>query len=137
MTTATALSIARTKIVCRNSACQETPEVCDNGEDDDGDGFVDCWDADCVDSCDYREICDNQTDDDEDGFVDCDDQDCFRHQICIGGIEICDNRADDDNDGFIDCEDSDCFNSPGCEAMVESAATAKTTISMASLIAGI
>lgn len=46
-------------------------EICNNGTDDDGDGFTDCEDFDCV--C---EICDNGIDDDGDGFVDGEDSDC-------------------------------------------------------------
>ena len=46
-------------------------EICDNGADDDNDGFVDCEDFECT--C---EICNNGIDDDEDGFIDEQDSDC-------------------------------------------------------------
>ena len=49
------------------------PEICDNGEDDDNDGDVDCADSECP-RC--IEICDNGVDDDFDGDVDADDLDC-------------------------------------------------------------
>lgn len=42
-------------------------EICNNGIDDDGDGFID---EDCP------EICDNGIDDDGDGLTDCNDPDC-------------------------------------------------------------
>lgn len=52
-------------------------EICNNGIDDDGDGFIDCEDFDCENSPDcLTEICDNGIDDDGDGFIDCDDFDC-------------------------------------------------------------
>ncbi|MDP2161083.1 MAG: hypothetical protein Q8K02_11410 [Flavobacterium sp.] len=52
-------------------------EICNNGIDDDGDGFIDCADFDCNESpfC-AVEICDNGIDDDGDGFTDCEDFDC-------------------------------------------------------------
>ncbi|GGD35806.1 MULTISPECIES: hypothetical protein [Flavobacterium] len=52
-------------------------EICNNGIDDDGDGFIDCDDFDCNESpfC-AVEICNNGIDDDGDGFIDCDDFDC-------------------------------------------------------------
>ncbi len=46
-------------------------EICNNGVDDDNDGFTDCTDNDCT--C---EICDNGMDDDGDGFTDEEDSDC-------------------------------------------------------------
>jgi hypothetical protein len=56
----------------------ETPERCDNAEDDDGDGLVDCADPDCHGSpaCGTPEDCSNGTDDDGDGLVDCADPGC-------------------------------------------------------------
>ena len=52
---------------------ERVPEICDNGEDDDGDGDADCADSECPDCV---EICDNGEDDDFDGDVDADDLDC-------------------------------------------------------------
>ena len=49
-------------------------EICDNNVDDDGDGDIDCVDADC--NCGNTEVCDNGIDDDNDGLIDCDDPDC-------------------------------------------------------------
>lgn len=59
-------------------------EICDNGIDDDGDGFKDCADPDCIDfpGCEPEEICDNKIDDDGDGLVDCDDPDCEDFEDC-------------------------------------------------------
>ncbi len=77
------------------------PEICDNGIDDDGDGFVDGDDWDC---CKPEEICDNGIDDDCDGFIDNQDWDCCNP----ADPEICDNGIDDDCDGLIDDQDPDC-----------------------------
>lgn len=61
---------------CFSKNCQE---ICDDGKDNDGDGFVDCADTDC-EPC--REICNNGLDDDRDRLVDCDDPDCAGKAIC-------------------------------------------------------
>jgi len=55
-------------------------------------------------------ICDEGIDNDNDGFIDCDDSDCSStFPACMGPVEICDNDIDDDTDGYTDCEDfQDC-----------------------------
>jgi len=98
-------------------SCDESEpviEICDNGLDDDGDGVIDCADADCyaLAACfvNGREICDDGIDDDGDNVTDCDDADCNSYSSCRTGqvIEICNNGVDDDGDGLIDCDDADC-----------------------------
>jgi hypothetical protein len=86
------------------------PEVCDDGEDNDDDGLVDCDDAPCP-ACGSGgdETCDDEVDNDDDRLVDCADPDCFDG---CPGHEDCDNSADDDSDASVDCDDPDCFN--GC-----------------------
>ncbi|MDA3863741.1 MAG: hypothetical protein PF689_07720, partial [Deltaproteobacteria bacterium] len=59
------------------------------------------------------EICNNSQDDDEDGMVDCDDSECQHLSICSGEFN-CHNDSDDDNDGWTDCQDPDCMFQPGC-----------------------
>jgi hypothetical protein len=86
-------------------------EICDNGADDDGDGFVDCADQDCAGSC--REAdCGDGVDDDADGRIDCDDPDCVDacDLVCPEGncAEDCTNGVDDDLDFQVDCADPDC-----------------------------
>ncbi|MEM7246076.1 MAG: M14 family zinc carboxypeptidase [Acidobacteriota bacterium] len=83
---------------CPTCGCQEE---CDNGVDDDGDGDVDCDDADCT----CIEICDDGVDNDRDGLTDCDDPDCSDDPACP---EDCVNGVDDDADGDVDCDDSEC-----------------------------
>ncbi|MBX2801679.1 MAG: FG-GAP repeat protein [Myxococcales bacterium] len=82
-------------------------EKCDNGADDDKDGFVDCGDQDCYASCGER--CFNNVDDDGDGLVDCADDECT--SACDwspGDPEDCANGIDDDRDYIVDCADDDC-----------------------------
>jgi hypothetical protein len=89
--------------------------LCDDGEDNDLDGAVDCDDRDCRldDACVVPEICGNGADDDGDGAVDCDDSDCEGSPLCPT-TEICNNGIDDDRDGRTDCEDADCADDPSC-----------------------
>ncbi len=55
-------------------------EICDNGQDDDNDGFADCEDNDCIEirECD----CSDGQDNDMDGFTDCEDSDCQGDSAC-------------------------------------------------------
>ena len=62
--------------------------------------------------------CDDGADDDGDGMIDCADADCFEAGICEAGgneernDERCSDWIDNDGDGSVDCDDSDC-NGPG------------------------
>lgn len=91
---------------------------CNNGADDDGDGFPDCDDPDCFNSntC-IIEICDNGMDDDLDGWADCDDSECQYLEWCV---EICDNGIDDNGNGFVDGQDSQCSTQSGVLGGLES-----------------
>jgi hypothetical protein len=96
---------------------------CQNGIDDDGDGLVDCDDADCGTDpiClipPTETECANNFDDDVDGLTDCADPDCFVDPVCqVLPFELdCANNIDDDLDGAIDCDDPDCSADPACQA---------------------
>ncbi len=80
-------------------------EKCDDGDDDDGDGFADCSDQDCAAEC--VEDCGNGADDDFDSLVDCADPAC---DPCTDPPidEDCFNGTDDDGDQNADCVDLDC-----------------------------
>ncbi|MCZ7681248.1 MAG: hypothetical protein M5U28_21645 [Sandaracinaceae bacterium] len=58
--------------------------------------------------------CDDRQDDDGDGMIDCADADCFEHARCHAGGEEertdqrCSDWIDNDGDGAVDCEDDDC-----------------------------
>jgi hypothetical protein len=61
------------------------------------------------------EICDNGLDDDGDGYEDCSDQDCVDDTYCLNTeVENCSNGLDDDGDGAVDCGDEDCFEDTNC-----------------------
>ncbi|MGE4618459.1 MAG: dockerin type I repeat-containing protein [Planctomycetota bacterium] len=62
------------------------------------------------------ENCTNGTDDDGDGLIDCEDADCDLDPSCITPPENCNNGTDDDGDGLADCNDPDCAADPNCQA---------------------
>ena len=57
----------------RGEAGCPAPEICDDSQDNDGDGLTDCLDPDCP-FC--PEICDDGVDNDRDRLIDCKDPDC-------------------------------------------------------------
>ncbi len=107
-------------------------EVCDNFVDDDGDGLVDCSDADCIGDprCGcvpepgvVREApgfrCFDGRDNDCDGRLDCADPDC----VTVPGCDVsspennnaaCSDGRDNDLDALTDCADPDCAGLPAC-----------------------
>ncbi len=94
-------------------------DSCDNCEDDDGDGWVDKLDADCIKLDDdpddqvYGEggwhihdgNCDDGADNDGDGLIDAADGDC---EDALSNESNCANGLDDDDDGWIDELDPEC-----------------------------
>lgn len=58
---------------CGSDGAANQVEICDNGIDDDGDGFVDGVDFDCMQT---EEQCSDGLDDDGDGDIDAADSDC-------------------------------------------------------------
>jgi len=79
--------------------CEGAQETdCNNQQDDDGDGLIDCGDPDCPPcSSDKESNCGDGIDNDGDGMVDCDDSDC---PACNLG-EVCDGK-DNNGDGRVD-----------------------------------
>jgi hypothetical protein len=59
-------------------------------------------------------VCNDRRDDDGDGMIDCGDADCFDDAHCqAGGRDentdaLCGDWIDNDGDGAVDCEDDDC-----------------------------
>lgn len=87
-------------------------EICDDGEDNDYDSYVDCNDFDCdgVSPCEDPEVtCDDLFDNDGDGAIDCVDSDCAGVSPCEATEATCDDSIDNDGDGATDCDDTDCF----------------------------
>jgi hypothetical protein len=105
---------------CRDPACAgipSCPETCDDGVDNDGDGFLDCQDAGCDNSplC-VERLCLDGVDDDRDGLLDCEDDDCLESALCA---EVdCADGADNDLDASTDCGDEDCWNESVCAPVV-------------------
>jgi hypothetical protein len=90
---------------------------CSDGVDNDGDGLIDCADADCYNdpACAGTEyICTDGIDNDGDFLTDCLDPDCWGKQGCPLPPEICDNGVDDNGNGLVDCDDPDCKGAPNC-----------------------
>jgi hypothetical protein len=93
------------------SAYPGADEICFDGIDNDGDGFIDCDDWDCDSACDESQNCFDGIDNDGDGFIDCDDWDC---DSACDESQNCNDGIDNDGDGFIDCDDWDCNGDPDC-----------------------
>jgi cysteine-rich repeat protein len=83
-----------------------SPEVCDDGGDNDGDGNIDCNDSECsgVVAC-VQEICDDNSDNNANGLFDCLDPDCAGSPVCLCGNDTLDTgeNCDGDNLGGADC----------------------------------
>lgn len=131
-----------------DEACASDPDTlrerCGDGEDNDGDGKIDCEDSEClIDGPCAPEDCASPEDEDRDGLVNCEDPDC-RHPIrrpacsivatsycageepfvCIGGEDpldpfACKDNIDNDFDGRMDCSDPDCTTSCSCQPCEE------------------
>jgi len=84
----------------QDGAVENSPRLCQNGEDDDGDGLTDCDDDGCSQLifCLHRDTpaenteaaCSNGEDDDGDGFIDCEDESCAaacRTSLTLGQTE--------------------------------------------------
>ena len=88
---------------------------CDNGLDDDGDGWTDASDADCSNAAVLYERgfgtarCADGRDNDGDGLVDADDDGCFSAtDEWEEDFDECGDGEDNDGDGWIDGDDPNC-----------------------------
>ena len=65
--------------------------------------------------------CGDRKDDDGDGLVDCADADCAKDEACKVGNgpensnARCSDWFDNDGDGFVDCDDAECEQTPVCK----------------------
>ena len=64
------------------SAYPGASEICNDGLDNDGDGFTDCGDFDCSNTTLKECNCSDGLDNDADGFSDCNDSDCNGQPGC-------------------------------------------------------
>ena len=105
---------------------EDSETICDDGIDNDGNGYTDCDDWDCEDDpacggsggsggsgggADSETVCDDGIDNDGNGFTDCDDFDCAYDAACA---EDCSDGIDNDEDGKVDCNDMGCSYDEAC-----------------------
>ena len=92
--------------------CIESGQTCYVDGDNDGDGWADYNDPDCL--SDAWEVgfthlsCNNGLDDDEDGLVDGADSDCTSAFATETPQTTCNDNQDNDGDGLRDAADPDC-----------------------------
>jgi hypothetical protein len=102
-----------------NLQCSK-PEACDDGQDNDWDGKVDCADVDCLLAgapCEASEkTCNDGKDNDGDGFADCYDANCIiQGAPCQVDETLCDDQIDNDGDYKTDCAEVSCQGKGLCE----------------------
>jgi hypothetical protein len=96
-----------------NCSASTSITACDDGIDNDLDGWIDLVDPGCVDAADNDEFfaganeCNDEFDNDGDGLVDGQDPDCTDPTDPTEGTP-CANGLDDDGDGWTDLDDPDC-----------------------------
>ena len=96
--------------------------TCRDGADNNGDGFADANDPQClrfgveadVINCAQLDECADQVDNDGDELIDDLDPDCLNESVGLrlrreGEAPECDDELDNDGDGLIDREDDGCF----------------------------
>ncbi len=96
---------------------EATDETCNDGADNDGDGFFDCDDFSCQDPgitvCESTaETCSDGIDQDGDGLIDCQERSCDEFPNCENSYETCFDGIDNDGDGSVDCNDRGCNREP-------------------------
>ena len=69
---------------------------------------------------DQPDVCENGIDDDGDGFTDCEDASCDASGACEVSITFCQDGDDNDGDALVDCADDDCRAGGFCESIVAS-----------------
>ena len=89
--------------------------ACNDGIDNDVDGFVDSDDPSCVDGFDETELnaCEDGFDNDFDGWTDLEDLSCTDSltdsEGGIDGVTQCSDGLDNDADGLVDADDPECL----------------------------
>jgi hypothetical protein len=111
--------------------CDKVEEfiMCVDGDDNDGDGLIDCEDPDCegIGCCglsgpeDNDEACSDGCDNDGNGYLDCADFSCSKSTTvtaCKSEIQTdentpltCSDGLDNDWNGYFDCSDFSCMES--------------------------
>lgn len=104
-----------------------TGEVCDNGMDDEEDGFADCADSECSTTKECTgeqdpEVCFDGVDNNEDGRV---DEDCTEDCAATGTCEVCGDNIDNNNNGQTDEDCASCGDPKACNYDQEAKAGSK------------
>lgn len=104
-------------------ASENTIYTCNDGIDNDGNGYADCQDNSCktlsvccvkTGSENTEEACSDGIDNDCNGYTDCADNNCKKLSVCCvatgdeNTVETCDDGIDNDCDGYTDCADYSC-----------------------------
>jgi hypothetical protein len=125
--------------VCIGESTAIEDEICDDGIDNNSNGFVDCVDEACAsaDNCivggpcaGVNTLCAMGTTDGTDILCPTSDGTyvntgtCSEINECVCATivipdEVCDDAIDNDSDGDMDCDDSDCADDPACQVGVE------------------
>ncbi len=92
------------------------PPPCEDGQDNDGDGWADGEDPDCDGGAALEvgfgtDACNDGVDNDGDGGTDRDDGDCLNARS-LSELPGCEDGVDNDGDGWIDAADPDCPGGP-------------------------
>ena len=106
---------------------ESTDEYCSDGQDNNGNGHLDCKDYSCRfnpyvmvcgDGENTNELCSDGLDNDENAHPDCEDWSCYANPfvtICTpleNKLDTCSDGIDNDDNGYIDCEDYGCSINP-------------------------
>ena len=110
---------------------ESDPEACNDGEDNDRDGMIDCRDSSCIGAglCGVIIVegarpepentfikCSDRIDNDQDGNWDCGDRNCqaIQELCCVTEFSdfFCADGVDNDENGFRDCGDFGYRNNP-------------------------
>jgi len=116
------------RVVCLTT--EDTDRLCNDGLDNDANGFIDCEDFGCTRSPNVTicctatsqeestaEECDDGIDNDCNGFADCADFGCLGVATCCtptgpeGSDDVCQDGIDNDCNGYTDCDDFGCSQS--------------------------
>ncbi len=122
----------------RTGADEDTDALCEDGDDNDSDGYTDCQDPDCLNTPSVTVcriaggentflLCHDEIDNDSDGKADCVDPDCEFAGCFENTDDLCSDGINNDDDGgreYVDCDDYDCVN--GCVVTVCSTTSEKT-----------
>lgn len=96
---------------------EDTQTLCQDEQDNDDDGLIDCRDPSCSAFCEETgaELCGDDVDNDGDNLFDCNDPSCSLSPPCLENDDIkCSDGKDTNLDGLTDCDDPGCCSTRVC-----------------------